>query len=299
MSFTDHELACLESLEGKLNHVRDGVAGVVKSYHTGLFLHGEGGTSKSYTVTKELERLEANWILHNSRLTGRGLFDAMTAAPSATHMIEDAESLFSDPNGQGVARSALWSQDTQKPQRRLITWGAYNTSSSFVFTGGLIVISNANLAESIPQIRAIKTRIKLLQLDISGEEVKALMKKIALDGYTYGPDELTPDECMEVRAFIINSLDELNRSLDLRLMINAFRDMLQWKAKDSTLHWHQLLTARIQERATYKPRAVLKAEQSLLAQKIHALNIPRADKLSQWAQATGLSERAFYRLCAR
>ena len=101
--------AAIQGLEAKLDHIRDTVRGVVKTFHTGLFLHGEGGTSKSYTVLKELQALRAKYVLHNTRLTGRGLVDALKRAPTDIHVIEDAETLLDDKKSFGVLRSALWS----------------------------------------------------------------------------------------------------------------------------------------------------------------------------------------------
>lgn len=72
--------AAIDGLEAKLDHLRDAVRGVAKGYHNGLFVHGEGGTSKSFTVSKELQRLQAKYVLHNARLTGRGLVDALERA---------------------------------------------------------------------------------------------------------------------------------------------------------------------------------------------------------------------------
>ena len=54
----------LLKMESKLEHIRVAVRGVVKEFHTGLFFHGEGGTSKSYTVVNELQRLKCKYVYH-------------------------------------------------------------------------------------------------------------------------------------------------------------------------------------------------------------------------------------------
>jgi hypothetical protein len=59
----------LKALAPKHDLIRDRVRGVVKHLSTGFYLWGEGGTSKSYTVLDELRVCEADYILHNSRLT--------------------------------------------------------------------------------------------------------------------------------------------------------------------------------------------------------------------------------------
>ena len=69
----------LARLEQKLQLVRDRTTAVARGYSTGLFLHGSGGIGKSYTVLNELVRLQANFKLFNSRMTGRGLYNVLKA----------------------------------------------------------------------------------------------------------------------------------------------------------------------------------------------------------------------------
>lgn len=290
----------LELLESKLDHIGDAVKGIVKHFHTGLFLYGEGGTGKSYKVLETLRALQAKYVYHNTRLTARGLVDALERAPTDIHFIEDAETLLDDKKSFGVLRSALWSQSRKKPPEREITWTAFKTSIRFVFTGGIIVISNANLAEEIPEIRAIKTRINVLRLDLSAEELLALMKKLCLEGYQYGEDYMSPDECLEVSQFIVAKLSELSRPLDLRLLVNGFKDFLQWKSGNSINHWKDLLLGRFSERPTAIRRSEKKAAESQIALQISKMDIPFQQKITLWEQKTGLKgQRSYFRALKR
>lgn len=298
-AWTKEEKAHLESLEGKLDHVRDLVRGVARHFHTGLFLHGEGGTSKSYTVLQELKDLRAKYVYHNTRLTARGLVDSLQRSPTDIHFIEDAETLLEDKKSFGVLRAALWSQSRKKPPEREITWTVFRTTTRFVFTGGIIVISNANLSEQIAEIRAIKTRINVVGLDITNLEIRALMKKISSNGYEYGEDYITPDECWEVATFIIDRLEVLHRNLDLRLVMNGFKDYLQYKTGNAVNHWQALLEGRMAERVVYQGRADLKAEQQKIALTIHTMKQPSSKKIEQWTKATGLGQAAYYRALQR
>ena len=297
---TSQEKEHLELLKSKLDHIGDAVKGIVKHFHTGLFLYGEGGTGKSYKVLETLRALQAKYVYHNTRLTARGLVDALERAPSDIHFIEDAETLLDDKKSFGVLRAALWSQSRKKPPEREITWTAFKTTIRFIFTGGIIVISNANLAEEIPEIRAIKTRINVLRLDLSAEELLALMKKLCLEGYQYGEDYMSPDECLEVSNFIVTKLGELSRPLDLRLLVNGFKDFLQWKSGNSIKHWTELLLGRISERPSVIRRSEKKAAESQIALQINNMDIPYQQKIVLWEQKTGLKgERSFFRALKR
>lgn len=299
VELTEEEKTCLESLKGKFTHVKDAVKGVAKEYHSGFFLWGEGGTGKSYAVEQELRSLQAKYVHHNTRMTGRGLVDALQRAPSDIHLIEDAETLMDDKKAWGVLRSALWSQSKAKPPQREITWTAFLTSIRFVFTGGIIIISQGDLGNTRPEIRAIKSRVGAYHLDVSNNEIKAMMKQICTQGFTYGEDYMAPEECWEVAGYIIAKLESLQRNLDLRLLINGFRDYLQFKQGDSVNHWHTLLDGRMQERVVYKARAEQKAEESRIALEIHQMKIATKRKLQLWKARTGLSQPAYYRALRR
>ena len=191
LDFTNDELLALGELERKTDHLRTAVASLVHDYDTGLFVWGEGGIGKSYVVEETLKQLKASYVHHNSRMTGRGLFDALRADPTKIHLIEDAETLFTDKLALGVLRSACWSQSKKRPREREITWASFSACGSdnrFVFTGSILVISNADVTSTSAELRAVKSRVNTLNMDVTSAEMFALMKKICQDGYTFGEE---------------------------------------------------------------------------------------------------------------
>ena len=175
---TEGENAALPRLERKQRHVRAAVDGLVHRYHSGLFLSGAGGVGKSHIVIDELHVQRAKYVLYNSRLTARGLVDVLAANPDDIILIEDAETLFRDPKSAGVCRSALCSLSPAKPMERSITWKVGGKHIQFIFTGSIIVISNSDLTDELPEIQAMKSRVTVLRLDVTNDELLALMKKI-------------------------------------------------------------------------------------------------------------------------
>src|SRR5262249_46946852 len=200
---SDEDRRYLEQYEGKLQLVRDYVRGVALGYSAGCYLHGAGGISKSFTVLAELEKLGVGYKVFNSRMSGRGLFDTLQQFPDAVHVLEDMERIVNDKDAQGVLRSATWSQKTKEgKQRRGVTWGTARGVDSFVFSGGIIMLSNRPL-DDLPELRAIQTRISYLELVVSENEVAALMRKVAGGGFHHGSQAMTPEECLEVCEFLI------------------------------------------------------------------------------------------------
>jgi hypothetical protein len=91
----------LAALEAKLQMVRDMTWSVARRLTTAFYLYGPGGCGKSYAVLEELHRQKVLYRLYNSRMTGRGLFNALEAYPDGIHLLEDMEQLFHDAGARG------------------------------------------------------------------------------------------------------------------------------------------------------------------------------------------------------
>ena len=296
----------LASLQPKLDLIRDRVRGVVKSLSTGFYLWGEGGTSKSFTVLEELKEQRADYVLHNSRMTGRGLVDTLEKFPTSIHVIEDCESIFDDKRAWGVLRSALWSQSRKRPPEREISWTAFKVHIRFVFTGGIILIANKSL-DDLPELRALKTRIVPLQLVATFNEIAALMRSVAMDGFEYGEDYLTPRECMDVAEYIIERTEGLHRQLDMRVLVNGLKDFIQFKTGQSKNDWQTLIETRLRVTTVLREsRADTMDREYRIALEISQLNVTQAEKERLGQERTrdehypeGKSVRAYWRRLAR
>jgi hypothetical protein len=244
---TDDELH-LASYEAKLQLVRDYTKGVALGFSNGFFLHGTGGIAKSYTVLGELQRLGKEFKLFNSRMSGRGLFDALAEYPQSIHLLEDMERIVKDRDSQGILRSACWGQrgDDGK-QKRTITWATARGVESTVFSGGIIMLSNRPL-DDLPELRAIRTRISHLHLEVSDQEIGAQMRRLTQHGYKHGDQEMTADEAETVCEFVILESQSKLCHLDMRLWDTACRDYLQWRQGYSKCHWQILVATRLDGR---------------------------------------------------
>ena len=190
----------VEQLERSFQIVRDYTASVASGRTTGFYLHGSGGCGKSYTIIGELERLKVPYKLYNSRMTGRGLFNALAAFPDAIHLLEDMEQLFRESGARGVLRHAplvTASQGGRTPCERLVTWTTYKMEHQFIFTGGIIMTANRPFSD-VPELEAVKTRIAYMHLVTSDNQLMALMRRVSAGGYREGLDILDPHRCMLV-----------------------------------------------------------------------------------------------------
>lgn len=301
------ELDHLAGLETKLQLARDYVGEVVHGYTTGLYLYGEGGIGKSFTVFQELDRLNADYKPFNSRMTGRGLFNALEKFPDSIHVLEDMEQIMHDRGAQGVLRSALWGQrkvESGGRMERPVTWSTYKKEHTFIFTGGIILISNRPLAD-LPELQALKTRIACLHLAATDSQLIALMRSVSMKGFRHLDQSMTPAECLSVCEFIIKESRSLHRSLDMRLLVNAFADYLAWQEGDAGCHWKDMVASRLKERPTtfeVKPdlgtRADRKRRDQEIAREIAESTDNRMERARLWAARTGKSEPTLYRRLA-
>ena len=294
----------LGALFGKFQMVRDFTGGVAEGRTGGFYLFGPGGCGKSYSILDELKRRGTPYRLFNSRMTGRGLYNALEGYPDGLHVLEDMEQLFRDSGAKGVLRSALWSQsgnDARRPQERLVTWTSYKMEHSFMFTGGIIMTANRPFPPD-PELEAVKTRIAYMQLVVSDNEMIALMRDVSARGFREGGDRVEPGECREVCEHLIAQAQGLNRQMDMRTLINGFKDYMQWRDYGAGCHWRDMLSARLKERPialeeakTFEERAAEKGRDRDIARQIQDKTPNRQERLRLWQEQTGKSEAALYR----
>ena len=97
-----------------------------------------------------------------------------------------------DKDAQGIIRSACWGQRGEDGrQKRTITWATAKGVESTVFHGGIIMLSNRPL-DDMPELKAIRTRISHLHLEVSDAEIAAQMRRLSKGGYTHDGKTMTP-----------------------------------------------------------------------------------------------------------
>ena len=316
----------LSELEGHVKYLRTCVQSVVEGYDTGLFIYGEGGIGKSFAVEGELKRLNAPFILYNTRLTTKGLAVGAAERPHDIHWIEDAEDALKQPHIDGLLRSLTYSQDDRRHPVRPIKWTLGKQSLDFRFTGGVIIVSNQTPEQNTRIARALSSRVTTIDFSLSQPQIIALMKRLCLEGYIlterdrFNVDDnkpekdpwdvvdlsgniqtMTPAECWGVATFIQDSLSEMNLPLSLRLIKQGWRDYLYAQNHPDQISWQDKLRGRMTQRPSkkYASRAEMVAVESDIARRIFAQDISYAEKEREWNAATGKSPAAFDRALKR
>jgi hypothetical protein len=288
----------LEEMNRQLSVVRDRVRGVALGHHTGFYLCGRAGSSKTYTVRKTLEEAQQPYHYHDGHITPIGLFELLSEQYDRVIVLDDVSAIFQDKIAVQILLAALGNQPDELGAR-VVKYRRKGSEDTIHFSGGIIMISNLRL-HSGPVLQALKSRVHYLPYDPTDEQIIALMRAIAARGWR----SLSPKDCLEVAEFLIGQSRSLNTPLDLRMLVDkAFPDFLQYRNGDAETHWKDLIRITLREQVidlTHTAQAKLsrqatKEKEQVLVRKIMDAYESKQDRITAWTSMTNKSERAFYR----
>ena len=291
----------LAHYEAKLHLVRDFTRQVAGGDQTGFYLWGRAGIGKSWTVIEVLQELGCDYRLSNTQVTPRALFDLLHRHPDAIHLFEDVEYLVRQRGCMDILRSALWGSRRGRNGRmeRLMTWNARGASEEFIFSGGIILTGNRR-PNDLPEVAALTSRIGVLELAVSDAEMAALIEQLAATAPPPEARGLSPQECQEVAAYVIEQCRELNRRLDIRVYVNACADRLQYEELEADCSWKDHVDSRLRGRPALsdpiEPSDRRAERREALLEVVRQIcDLPRDARRRAWVEQTGLSEAAYYR----
>jgi chromosomal replication initiation ATPase DnaA len=141
---------------------------VAKKFSNGIFITGPGGTGKTFTVMKVLERLGmklgTDFIVIKGYSTAAAMYNLLAENKTKLVIFDDCDSVLSDDTGLNILKAVL---DTYP--KRTVFW---NTNSplirepEFDFTGQIIFISNKDPQQANRHLSALRTRV--LTVNIAG-----------------------------------------------------------------------------------------------------------------------------------
>lgn len=279
------DTAFIKSFNGKLQLIRDRVASVAHGYQTGCYLVGRPGTSKTFTVKQELERLKEPNLYRNARMTPWGLFCLLAEYPEHIIVLDDISTLFKSDQAMQVFLSAL---DGKPGQPRLVPYKSKDKNETVPFTGAIIAISNLPL-RCDPLARALGSRVVMLEHEPSDDEISAFMRQLASQGY----EDLTADECMEVAEFVIEETRSNDQRLDLRHLSKAWQDFRQAKHGKSRTSWQDLVRTSLRKQINEAVIPMSKAEdiehqRKLVQELTEKYPHDRAKQLAEWPHSKSL-----------
>lgn len=277
----------IQTFEAKLQLIRDRVKSVIHGYHTGAYLVGRPGTSKTYTVREQLEQSDVPWVYQNARMTPMGLFSFIADHPEHVIVLDDIVSLFKNDQAMQLMMAGL---DGTPGSPRIVSYKSKDTEHRVLFTGAIIAISNVPL-RCDPLARALGSRIVMLEHEPSDEEIAAYIRQLAIKGFT----GLTTEECLHVSEFLIDETRENDMRLDLRHFNKALRDFRQHKDGHAKTSWRDLVRTSLKRLATEPVRPTSKKEEmAQQRQQVRKALEEHPDNPQAQIEATGLKSSTFY-----
>ena len=235
----------LAELNERLALVRDRVRGVAKQGHAGFYIYGRPGTSKTYTVLKTLEEIGVKPVYVHGHVTPIGLFEEFEKQPDGIFVLDDVGEIFKQPTAKSILLAALGAQPNGI---REISYKRQGKPAAKVnFRGGVIAISNLEL-HGDELISAIKSRVQTLNYNPTDEQISALMRLIASNGFAVDGERMSPTECGKVVEFLLDRCKSLNTRPDVRMLVEkAFKDFILWKTGESETHWNDLINSALED----------------------------------------------------
>lgn len=192
-----------------------------------MVLCGPGGLGKTFTVTKTLEEMgfkpsfldapsaSKKYTVVKGFSTAKGLYRLLYENKDGIILFDDCDSALTDPDAAMLLKGALDSTD-----KRVITWNSSRDEDlprSFVFTGGVIFISNMSIGK-VDQ--AIRTRSMCVDLAMTLSQKIERMSAIAQS------PEFMPNLDTKIKRSALALIDrnkEQAKEISLRSLVKVAR----------------------------------------------------------------------------
>jgi hypothetical protein len=303
--------AALEDFRTRQQVLRDLTLGCIDGHHTGAYIFGPPGVSKTYTIHHTLRERKAYWRQHQ-RITAKPLYLELEKHPGAVHVNEDCEQLVSEKSALTLLRSALGGERVRGRRERLVSFSVSGSRARVLehyFFGAIIFTSNRPLADERPEIRAVMSRIPCLGFAPPDHEIRALMRHVARQGHVGETGSMSALECVEVIDYVIDLAGELKCRLDLRWIEHGYGHYLTHVASGGAVDWRDMVKFHVMNTLTYfdhrtsatteatgSHRATGEEEEMAIAQEIaNTAGLTQQERLQRWEERTRLSRPTYYR----
>jgi hypothetical protein len=188
-----------------------------------------------------------------------------------------------------------------KGKPRVITYITARDHFEFVFTGGIVVVSNEDLRNN-GVLGAVASRMRPLKWQLRPDELVALIRQIAANGFVYRGKKIPPKECQEVAEYVIGESDIGKYKIDLRTFCDhALPTYANWKrchAGDEPwtkqVHWTDIVKSKIQGEAVIEKRQERVDRERATACVCYRDGDNTQNRIDLWKERTGWNKQAFY-----
>lgn len=275
------------------------VAALAKGFVNALFVWGPGGLGKTHCICAEMDSLcGKSWVHHTSYTTPKALMLELIERPEAIHVFEDCETLYKHEVGTSILRSAC---GEPKGRERFIDYKTAQETLRLKFSGGVMIVSNENIARGKGALAAVASRFRPIRWDLNLEERMALILEIAKQSWAKGPWKLSAAQCKIVAKFLVEEMTNGTTGVaaDLRLFAeHALPAYAQWLEDKTATNWQEIVRSKLSgeiANAAAETRDGRNRRLEIIAEQIATLKNPTKDKIDLWKEKTGLGQAIYYR----
>lgn len=272
---------------------------LAQGYTNAMFLFGPGGLGKTHIVCEEMDSVcGTGWVHHTAYSTPKGLMIDIMERPDAIHVFEDCESLYKHEVGTSILRGAC---GNPKGRERWVTYKTANEDLRVSFKGGILIVSNENLARTKGPLAAVASRFRPVKWDLTVEERMALILDVAKQAWRKGEWSLTAAQCKVVAKFLIEEMvgGQTATPVDLRLFAeHALPAYAMWLADKTGTSWQDVLRSKMSGvigNEGGETRQVRNSRLETIAVQISLLRNSTKEKVDFWKEKTGLGQAIYYR----
>lgn len=274
------------------------IQSVAQGYTNAAFVFGPGGLGKSHLIVTTLEAVVGKSYKHHTGFTTpKGLLLALDANPDAIHLFEDCETMYKNELCAGMLRAACGSP---KQRDRLVTYETAHDKHFITFRGGIIIVSNEDIAKNKGPMQAVASRFKPIRWDMTISERVARILQIAGLGWSRAGVDVAPKECYKVAEFLCTQMlsGECARPVDIRMFVeHAMPAYLQHREHGTSVDWKDIIKSKLSGQIDrIETRSNRNDRLKVLVLAIDAdAGLDRIAKIAKWKAETGLSQPQYYR----
>jgi hypothetical protein len=289
---------CLSALEKREKVLAAQIQAVCHGYTTAAFVFGPGGLGKTHLICGILDGLKGkSWRHHTAYTTPRALMNSFIEYPESIHLFEDCEKMYKTDVGSSILRAACGSP---RQRQRQVTYETADAEINIVFSGGVIIVSNEDIAKGKGPMQAVASRFKPIKWDMTVQERVARILQIAGLGWSKGNADVPPKECLKVAEFLAHQMlsGDTRSPVDIRTFCeHAMPAYLQHRQGATSVDWRDIVRSKLSGNVeVMEKRGDRNDRLRQLALAIHAdAKLDRKAKMAKWTKETGMGQAIFYR----
>lgn len=291
------EEVVLNGLEERRRVLEVQVQAVAQGFTSALFCWGPPGLGKSYVLTTLLDGIcGTGWRHHTAYSTPKGLFLQLAEAPNAVHLFEDCEKCLKMDVTSSILRAACGNPGESK---RAITYETATEKYRVLFTGGIIIATNADLSRQNGPMSGVASRFRPVKWTMTLDERVALIGRIARQGWVRGKIVVPAKEAVKVAEALLDwfehGCDE--SMLDIRLFVEHALPTYAHCTASGVKDWEAVLGSKLTGVVTSGAERQHERSDRLrqLAMMIDAGPGNTREKVASWKAKTGLGQSIYYR----